>query len=1194
LGEKDKRLGLALRQFRVDPQRLTGWEHLEKAATRFAAAGQSARFTAWVKQQRDRHSSLLVRAYLSWWLREHSAAIGHLAEAARRDPTVVIDVRTWRTRFACNGAAREREFLQTYLAARPNDLALHRELLLESQMGPQDPVAPYEVHLNRPRQGNSRPDVYTLYDLLRLCEKHGRCDRLVAWAMRLVRQQPPFEGGRLADYLREDLHWYEYENTLLCCLLKALPYLDARQLRELRDLAQQCPSPALKNQVARRLAGPGAPRVDPVTDRRPRYRKVRVTTVGLPSHITLLTWRDDVCSFLPDGSWVGTRWGVVRYQPGKDSLDILQVPVGDGVTSLCQTPHGLFLGSPKGLFLLRQPESARPELVQVPLEGTSSQPKRLHWAQDWLWIEESEPRPNSRPPRVSRYNPVRQEVQDLGNTVRGIFPFAGRMWAENAVFDPRREEFVPVQGPSQRWRFIGASARELWAMVQHEAFGWRPALVDPLTRRFRVLPIDNVPHGEMVTAKALKVLSENQEQVWLGDGEIVLCYSRRSGSLCRRVPPGEGDDPRRLTDPVLRLGHVWHFLALPEHVRRPNGRYFVGVRGGMFEIDVERLTSIRWGSPEGELPGDIRRLVLDREENRLYICTSGGLAILSLPDHRLVARITAADGLPSDHVEDVARIGDRLYFACAGGRAGLAVLDRRTGLIRPFLPRDGLGTSSVVRIEVENGRLHVYPGASFHPSFRPRVPSTLYDPATDSFREGGRVLDETRWDPSRWNVVHQGKRYRTTLFGLLIHDEKRPFVLDLPRLRVKLRQTNDARWREEAKKQAALTRPAELARGLCNANPRVRQKFLQEVSTLPAARQVECIPLLERAVRDQDRDVRAAAVAVLAAAPNCATRPLLRSLLADPDREVRDAALLGLVRQGEKPPSERIEALCRRVGQPHQEDKLEDAIEGLAPMADSRVFALILKSRMWADDGLWKREAIRGGGSWPDRTDSGRQEVFRALSARLRARPELADVFLRSSDLVCKPNVQALTEAIFILAGPSLLPRVYEGLSSRNRIVRANAARLAAALAGRESIGRLRKALDLESGLSRAAIVQALARLKAREALPDLAKLYTELLHDPGAGFRAGQLAGLYDSHYRRIGTLDGLAGAWRDLKSVLDSDLEQEEELDEDLLLSEKLILEAVAEIGPQAVEDFNRALAARQVRKARNAAAIPLKSDR
>ena len=71
----------------------------------------------------------------------------------------------------------------------------------------------------------------------------------------------------------------------------------------------------------------------------------------------------------------------------------------------------------------------------------------------------------------------------------------------------------------------------------------------------------------------------------------------------------------------------------------------------------------------------------------------------------------------------------------------------------------------------------------------------------------------------------------------------------------------------------------------------------------------------------------------------------------------------------------------------------------------------------------------------------------------------------------------------------------------------------------------LLRALDLESGLSRASIVWALGQLKAQEALPHLATLYVDARNDEkrqrGAGYRWSQMASQVDSQYEVLDDLD-------------------------------------------------------------------------
>jgi hypothetical protein len=87
---------------------------------------------------------------------------------------------------------------------------------------------------------------------------------------------------------------------------------------------------------------------------------------------------------------------------------------------------------------------------------------------------------------------------------------------------------------------------------------------------------------------------------------------------------------------------------------------------------------------------------------------------------------------------------------------------------------------------------------------------------------------------------------------------------------------------------------------------------------------------------------------------------------------------------------------------------------------------------------------------------------------------------------------QAALVKFFTYANKAVLPLLYEGLRSDDRVIRSNAARAGGALAEPASVQPLIQALDFESSLARASIVWALGELgsAAREAVPVLLKLY--------------------------------------------------------------------------------------------------------
>ncbi|MCX5683536.1 MAG: HEAT repeat domain-containing protein, partial [Planctomycetota bacterium] len=127
------------------------------------------------------------------------------------------------------------------------------------------------------------------------------------------------------------------------------------------------------------------------------------------------------------------------------------------------------------------------------------------------------------------------------------------------------------------------------------------------------------------------------------------------------------------------------------------------------------------------------------------------------------------------------------------------------------------------------------------------------------------------------------------------------------------------------------------------------------------------------------------------------------------------------------------------------------------------------------------------------------------------------------------------------------------------------------------SIPFLLKALDMESGLARAGIVWALGKLKAREALPVLARLYVDARNDEsrraGAGLRMSQSGAAIRNQYNALSSLDAVAGDWDELKASLKP--RPSNPADDEPLLKPQDILDAVGEIGPAAAQDFYRTLA-------------------
>jgi HEAT repeat protein len=312
----------------------------------------------------------------------------------------------------------------------------------------------------------------------------------------------------------------------------------------------------------------------------------------------------------------------------------------------------------------------------------------------------------------------------------------------------------------------------------------------------------------------------------------------------------------------------------------------------------------------------------------------------------------------------------------------------------------------------------------------------------------------------------------------------------------------------------------------------------------------------------------------------------LRLALGDTDPYIRVVAALSLAGLGEVPSLDYFEEIIERNDEygnfPFGADSslgLEvDALKvyaTLAPHANREIFAFLVKRAPPNHDDIKK--------------------LYPTLGASLRRHPEAADVLLAVQDSESWAPLRNFVQGIFQQAGVSMLPALHQALASPDRVVRSNAARACGAIGDPSSIAPLIQALDMESGLSRASIVWALGQLKAREALPRLAELYTDARNAEknrraAGGFLAQQAVFSYRAEYTAIRNVDAIAGDWDELKAAARPRV-QNPRRDEELLTGAQ-VLEAVREIGPELSQPFYRELAGAVDADDRTQAAIGLGS--
>jgi HEAT repeat protein len=1310
LGRGEKAADLALRQFELNPALQEQFELLDRTFRQLRAAGREAAFLDWARARAAASNNPLARATLHWLAGNPADAARALGEAARSGR---FHDGGWKDRFRAAGPEPLRLLLQALVDANPKDAVSRLELLdLQDRFEGPAAIEALEILLdgdatpafvrgkgarNRTRFRNY-PDL--ALRLMRLYERQGNAaseSKLAALGFRVLEGRKPFqrEDHLLRRYRANWNQSYHDEGVVARDTLHALyVFLDhlksPEEIQRAADLARRTGSLPLVNQVNRLLPEPRPARLDPSEAGRGRYRSVVVRTPGLPDGVKILTQRDDIRAVSPDGAWIGTSWGLARYRETKpgDTLEILQIPLGARVTSFCETPAGLFVGSWDGLYRIDGAGVDEPAIVRIDLAALKPAPRarggrdawrvdRLLAWKDRLWVEAGS--------AVFAYDPAKKTAQ-VHEAIEGpLFAARDRLWSSRAVYDDPAGEFDAIRHTAKEWRLIGGSSREIWADIYvDDALRHRPALFDPQARTFHVLPVANPPSGGSLCINSnITLVAERGDRVWLyGNGHLMI-YDRAAPQGELRLisswgqaaagapPPAPGAPIVPFADPNQnRAFHILHCgagrlealpgLSLegdrgPYYVwrERPGGGVLLGaavvrewwednlghddndgmshhvqdLEGGLFAIDRGPDGTLRWtkrGARDGELTDFyVKKIVADDAARRAYVCTNGGVSILSIPDGAVAGRITVSDGLPSNKVEDVVRIGDRLYLACELGDegGGLAVQDLRTGLIQVMTIGDGLKTDKIKALRADGTKLHVLYGVlygvrAYGTAMEDSVPapgasreevrtfrSSVLDTATGRLSDGGEIL--TLAPPQRPEqatplpIVGGELICRLARPGIEILGGTHGLVLvpaGGPALPHRVSRAAESVTLVLSRRQALLAdaqrRPAEfqseedLARALRDENPLYRAKAL--ASRFVSANRAAVFPLLAGALEDAELRVRCTALfhAVQSKSPDEKLIPCLERRLNDADDYLRAVTAIELCRRGRVPDLRHLREILQRGDRygnfPYGPDSSigvrasrEQLYPAVAPHATPDLFALLMESppRMINYDF--------------------KSTVFPSLGEALCRHPEAAKILLAARDSQrYETSRRDFARDVFRCAGKEILPVLHQALKSLDRVVRSNAARGCGAIGEPSSIPLLLKALNLESGLSRASIVWALGALKAREALPALAALYVDAVNDErrraGSGFRQAQSQAEMAVHYTSLSNLDALGTEWDELRAAAEPrgiDPRRDEEL-----LEPRHVLEAVRAIGPAAAQDFYRALAGAKDPDARREAATAL----
>lgn len=645
--------------------------------------------------------------------------------------------------------------------------------------------------------------------------------------------------------------------------------------------------------------------------------------------------------------------------------------------------------------------------------------------------------------------------------------------------------------------------------------------------------------------------------------------------------------------------------------------------GGLFLSDATATRAISSEPRADTLGGDlVFGAVFDANRDTVWLATERGL--VGVRDGKAFTNLTRDDGLLSNRVISGAATDGRLFFASRwdddGG--GLMMLDPQTTLLRSFFDVGGLPSNALERIAATpSGRLELGFGNQYRrwSDFKTqRQPDGWFDPKTGAFSplQAPVITKQVKLSTAKTSGIlpilggpitarqqFKGKTWLLGARGVVIVGDKPVAPAKFARIAVKTapdaRQLQLADAQKRAPKIGSL---AQLQTAMKDQNPFFRA---QALASLLGSSLLNQAPVRARIVEQlDDPEVRARATALallnnlpadvkLSGAEKSAQIVALKRHLSDDDSVMRRWSLLSLLRLGELPAPDALRrqlATRDAASLPFGAESSigsagQDAFyQALAPLADAENFALLLEIPPRLIDYSYGKT------------------VFPLLGKSLLRHPDAVPLLLAAYDAKPHQNSQRdFAQAVFQFAGKDALPLLLPALESPDRVVRSNAARALGAIGDESAIAPLIDALDLESGLSRASIVWALGELKASAALETLATLYTELENAPrqGGGFLAqqsfaqnsGQYAAINaraqgDSAFAALKSLDDVANDYATIAApTTPIDPRRDEEL-----LSSQMILDAVAKIGPAAMGDWYRKLAASTNANARRQAAIYL----
>lgn len=817
----------------------------------------------------------------------------------------------------------------------------------------------------------------------------------------------------------------------------------------------------------------------------------------------------------------------------------------------------------------------------------------------------------------------------------------GAVWVDGDVgsrrYDPESDtwEAIEWKTPRDPSGFLGRFDGKLWADVYiDDELRHRPAILDPKTLKAEPIRISAAVDyeqrryltrfqiygrwkGQLVMGPNFPrfVLNPKTNMLdplpedWKSDAmlEDSKLPSKHRGGLVRTradsaiavYNSSNGDEKRFLTLPD---GRVVMGVGL---ARSP--RYIYPHEDWPFEAMVWELPTGSGGlhffdAPDAEPRrvsgrGLLADQVFDAEPGYggIWLCTRAGIS-LNYWNPYTVVNFGREHGLPVNRSSNVARLDSDFWFAMRHDDhdGALVKFDSKTARFTTFDRTDGLSSNAVEMVSVEERDLKIdfgveyrrygsfgyqqFPPSSFNPGsgkFSPRAEPEIIDQKTANQRAarprgeampflGGSIIKEREFSGKTWLL---GTR------GVVILDGAFE-IADFPEIEVSVE--TDPRQQLLAEAYELKEAGFSFEEGIAHENPFV---VAEAIMTLRKKLTPEQVPLVAKFLDSKTLELRSTAVDRLYRSDLPEAARELRRVLND-----RNASISGLVAL----------ALIKLHNEPLPMKQLEELLDPSTQYGNLRIGSTGVQG-----SGPYTPNVLYAIGQQPEKIDANVLKlllrfppVFRAydheeltfpgIAAAVKANPELARLLLneaRNTRTGGSTN-RDFARDVFRFTGPEALPILHEALKSEDRVVRANAALGCGAVGNPESTQQLLAALDLESGLSKGAIVWALGELEAVGSIERLTELYLEARVVEklryASGMQFAQAGAVNQQQRRELASLENLRADWDELKARKDAVGAPADPRHSEPLLSPQMVLQALAKIGPERAQRFYRSVAA------------------